>query len=84
MRIRGSARLLWVIKKLNDMKNDDCFNFEAVCIRAGLDYYKVSSFLDMANGIMNNEIDFEPLLNQYQIGKSDLEMLAKSAPSNLI
>lgn len=84
MNIAGSGRLLWTINKLNAINNDECYNFKAMCERAGLNYNKVNNFLEVANGIMDKSIDFAPILNQYQLQEAELEKLAKNAPPALI
>ncbi|MBQ8999703.1 MAG: hypothetical protein IJ086_13600 [Clostridium sp.] len=53
-----SARLLWTINKLNAISNNECYNFKAMCERVGMNYEKVSIFLDISNDIMNKNIDF--------------------------
>lgn len=80
MNITGSGRLLWTISKLNAINNDECYNFKAMCERAGLDYNKVNNFLEIANGVMNKSVDFGPVLTQYEIQEAELERLAKNPP----
>lgn len=84
MRITGSARLLWTINRLNAINNDECYNFKAMCERAGLNYNKVNGFLEIANEIMDKTIDFGPLLKQYQLQEEELDELARNAPPSLV
>jgi len=80
----GSARLIWTISKLNDINNNECYNFKAMCKRVGLDYYKVNAFLEVSNGIMDKSIDFGQLLVQYDLQEKELEKLANNIPPILI
>lgn len=76
----GSARLLWTINKLNAISNNECYNFKAMCERVGMNYEKVSAFLEISNDIMNKNIDFGPLLRQFELQERELEELAKNVP----
>ncbi|AVK51232.1 hypothetical protein AXY43_26240 [Clostridium sp. MF28] len=76
----GSARLLWTINRLNAINNNECYNFKAMCERIGMDYNKVNAFLEISNGIMNKNIDFGPLLKQYDLQEKELDELANNIP----
>ena len=71
------------ITKLNEISNNECYNFEAMCNRVGLDYSKVSAFLEISNSIMDKTIDFGPLLAQYQLQEEELNNLANNVPAIL-
>lgn len=66
------ARLSWSIKRLRSMDKNPCYNLDAICRAANIDYYKIRAFLDITNDILDNKLDLAGVLKQYEIQEREL------------
>lgn len=70
------ARLSWTIKRLRQLDKDPCYNLDAICKKANIDYFKIRAFLDITNSILDGELDLIGILNQYEIQKEEIVELS--------
>lgn len=72
------GRLSWTVKRLNQFKNDPRYNLEYICIDAGIDYTKVSAFLEIANGILDNKLKFKEAFDACGVDVQEITVLSHS------
>lgn len=82
--LRGSARLLWTINRLNAMNRSDSCHLKDRCREVGVDYSKVNDFLEISNGIMSRTADLGQVIAQYKSMEEQFAELAKYASSPLL
>lgn len=72
MKILNWAKILWTIKYLNNLNTKSYFDLEKFCESYGLNYIKISNFLEIANSIIENDSD---LIRAIESEKETLDIL---------
>jgi hypothetical protein len=75
MKIVNWGKVLFVINNLNRLNSLDYFDLEKFCISKGLDFKKISIFLEVANSIIDGESELVKLLKDEKTLLKQLEKI---------